>query len=150
MVQRGSSAFSEPNRFGCFLIMDPKNQLSLHTALRYWGCAIQAGTQVSGVFGIPLPDSPVKPLEEVNKEFSPLAFALIPHLPSGSPPDWNAIISSSASADARDLLSFPASQRKNTMPSIQFDAARKSVTLFMPGFDKSEIKLYQVCAVLNT
>ncbi|GLT73105.1 hypothetical protein SLA2020_449860 [Shorea laevis] len=142
-LERGSSAVSEPNRFGCFLMINPKNQLSLHTALRYWGCAIQAGTQVSGVFGIPLPDSPVKSMEKVKKEFSPLPFAFIPHLPSGSPPDWNAIISSSASADARNLLSFPASQGKSMMPSIQFDAARKTVTLFMPGFDKSEIKLYQ-------
>ncbi|CAN6253551.1 unnamed protein product [Urochloa humidicola] len=28
-------------------------------------------------------------------------------------------------------------------PSVSFDSVQKSVTLFMPGFDKSEIKLYQ-------
>ncbi|CAO2040969.1 unnamed protein product [Urochloa humidicola] len=38
-------------------------------------------------------------------------------------------------------------QLKNTStqvyPSVSFDSVQKSVTLFMPGFDKSEIKLYQ-------
>jgi HSP20 family molecular chaperone IbpA len=32
--------------------------------------------------------------------------------------------------------------------SVKFDVESKSVTLFMPGFDKSEIKLYQVRNIL--
>lgn len=142
-LERGSSAFSEPNKFACFLTMDPKNQQSLNSALRYWGCAIQAGTHVSGALSIASPDSPVTLLENVKNDFSPLPFATIPYLSNDSPPDWNAIISNNASVDARNLLSSPGSPWKSTSSSIQFDAARKSVILFMPGFDKSEIKLYQ-------
>jgi hypothetical protein len=46
--------------------------------------------------------------------------------------------------DARTLFSLPASHSNSMAPPVKFDAAEKSVTLFMPGFDKSEIKLYQV------
>ncbi|GFZ16156.1 P-loop containing nucleoside triphosphate hydrolases superfamily protein [Actinidia rufa] len=51
IVERGSSVFEEPSRFGCYLVMDQNNPVSVNSALRYWGCAIQAGAQVSGAFG---------------------------------------------------------------------------------------------------
>lgn len=142
-LERGSSAFSEPYKFGCYLTMDPKNQPSLNSALRYWGCAIQAGSHVSGAFSIASPDSPATLLEKVKKDFTPLPFATIPQLPKDSHPDWNAIITNHSSVDAKNLLDIPASHGISTSSSIKFDATRKSVTLFMPGFDKSEIKLYQ-------
>ncbi|KAL6350900.1 hypothetical protein AAG906_031486 [Vitis piasezkii] len=141
-LERGSSAFGEPREFGCYLVVDPNNPASVSSALRYWGCAIQAGAQVSGAFGTASPHSDVES-EEIVKNFSPLPFALCPHVPMGSLPDWNAIISSNPSEDARDLLSAPASSSSNVMEPVKFDPSKKSVSLLMPGFDKSEIKLYQ-------
>ena len=88
-------------------------------------------------------------LEEIVKNFSPLPFALCPHVPMGSLPDWNAIISSNPSEDARNLLSAPASSSSNVMEPVKFDPTKKSVSLLMPGFDKSEIKLYQVSLYLS-
>ncbi|RVW65107.1 Uncharacterized protein, chloroplastic [Vitis vinifera] len=99
-LERGSSAFGEPREFGCYLVVDPNNPASVSSALRYWGCAIQAGAQVSGAFGTASPHSDVES-EEIVKNFSPLPFALCPHVPMGSLPDWNAIISSNPSEDAR-------------------------------------------------
>nr|CAN70917.1 hypothetical protein VITISV_009579 [Vitis vinifera] len=59
----------------------------------------------------------------------------------GSLPNWNAIISSNPSEDAQDLLSAPASSsNSNVMEPVKFDPSKKSVSLFMPGFDKSDIK----------
>ncbi|KAF2316158.1 hypothetical protein GH714_041497 [Hevea brasiliensis] len=55
MLELRSSAFSDPCKFGCFLVMDPNNPTSVNSATRYWGCAIQAGAQVSGAFGIAPP-----------------------------------------------------------------------------------------------
>ncbi|PKI55948.1 hypothetical protein CRG98_023680 [Punica granatum] len=49
----------------------------------------------------------------------------------------------SASRQSQELLSLPSSSHSNVMAPVKFDAAKKSVTLLMPGFDKSEIKLYQ-------
>ncbi|EOY02157.1 P-loop containing nucleoside triphosphate hydrolases superfamily protein isoform 4 [Theobroma cacao] len=143
ILEVGSSTFSEPHQFGCFLVMNPNIPTSISSALRYWGCTMQAGTQVSGAFAIASPDLDVESMENVKKSFFPLPLAFIPNLSMGSPQDWNAIMLSNTSEGARDLLSLPAGQKYSIVSSINFDVARKSVTLLMPGFDKSEIKLYQ-------
>ena len=67
-------------------MVDPNNPTSVSSALQYWGCAIQAGAQVSGAFGTASPYSDVES-EEIVKNFSPLPFALCPHVPMGSLPD---------------------------------------------------------------
>lgn len=142
MLERGSSNFSEPHKFSCFLMMHPDSPISVNSALRYWGCTIQAGAQVSGAFGIASPHLNVESMETVKKIFSPLPFAFIPQFQVRFPLDWNEILLNTVSKDAKNLLSVPASHSSN-MSSVKFDSAKKSVTLLMPGFDKSEIKLYQ-------
>ncbi|KAL5553520.1 hypothetical protein UlMin_040921 [Ulmus minor] len=141
MLERGSSAFLEPQKFGCFLVMDPENLISVSSALRYWGCAIQAGANVSGALAIASPHSNPESMERVKETFSFLPFAFLPRLAVGSSLDWNTIMLNKDSEGARSLLSMPASG--NMISPIKFDAAKKTITLFMPGFDKSEIKLYQ-------
>jgi hypothetical protein len=124
-------------------MMHPDSQISVNSALRYWGCTIQAGAQVSGAFGIASPHLNVESMETVKKTFSPVPFAFIPQFQFSFPLDWNQILLNTVSEDAKNLLSVPASHSSN-MSSVKFDSAKKSVTLLMPGFDKSEIKLYQV------
>ncbi|RVW81541.1 Uncharacterized protein, chloroplastic [Vitis vinifera] len=140
-LERGSSAFREPREFGYYLVVDPNNPTSVSSALQYWGCAIQAGAQVSGAFGTASPYSDVES-EEIVKNFSPVPFALCPHVPMGSLPNWNAIISSNPSEDAQDLLSAPASSsNSNVMEPVKFDPSNKSISLLMPGFDKGGSEL---------
>jgi arsenite-transporting ATPase len=124
--------------------MDPNIPTSVNAALRYWGCTLQAGAQVSGAIGISSPRFNEESLEGVKKNFLPLPFAFIPHLSKGYPPEWNSVMLNTVGHDARTLFSLPASHSNSMAPPVKFDAAEKSVTLFMPGFDKSEIKLYQV------
>lgn len=145
-MQKVSSAFLEPNRFGCFIVMDPTNPASVKSALRYWGSTIQAGAFVSGALGIASQNPTSESIEEVTKTFLPLPFAFVPQLPFSSPSDWGAILSRSASAQAQQLLSSP-SLHNNMMKPVKFDTVAKSVILLMPGFDKSEIKLYQVTSL---
>ncbi|KAL6566410.1 hypothetical protein OROGR_002025 [Orobanche gracilis] len=141
-LERGSSVFAEPHKFGCYLIMDPSNPMSLNAALRFWGCAVHAGAQISGAFGIATPDAPMALASKtVEINFSPLPSAAVPHLKLSNHPHWNEIIGSDNSKDARDLLSETNDMRVPS--SVRFDPSNKSVKLFMPGFDKSEIKLYQ-------
>ncbi|CAA0832062.1 Uncharacterized protein - chloroplastic [Striga hermonthica] len=141
-LEKGSSIFAEPHIFGCYIIMDPENPMSLNSAVRFWGCAIQAGARVSGAFGLVTPDSPPVSLHEKMKiNFSPLPCAFVPHLQLGTKKNWNEIMKSDNSKDARDLLS--GSNDTSVPSSVKFDPSDKSVKLFMPGFDKSEIKLYQ-------
>ncbi|XP_050373219.1 uncharacterized protein At1g26090, chloroplastic [Argentina anserina] len=143
MLERGSFAFSEPHKFGCFLMLDPNNPASISSALRYWGCTIQAGGQICGAFAITSPKLNTESEEELRNIFSPLPFAFIPHISLEPPLDWVAITRNTAGENARNLLSTTASGNSSLMSSVTFDAARKSIILFMPGFDKSEIKLYQ-------
>lgn len=143
-MQRGSSALAEPHKFGCFLVMNPNNRTSVNSALRYWGCTIQAGAQVAGAICTASPHLDEESAERVRKNFSPLPLSFLPHLPTDSSLDWNAIMLNPAGKEARDLLSLQAKRSSSLMSSVKFDAAKKSVTLLMPGFDKSEIKLYQV------
>lgn len=124
--------------------MEPSSHQLLNSALRYWGCAIQAGAQISGAFTFALPNASPELVDVVKTNFSPLPFACIPHLFSSTPPDWNQILLNSHSQDARQLLSV-ASEKSHIPPPVKFDPANRSITLLMPGFDKSEIKLYQVC-----
>lgn len=145
LLQRGSSLFAEPHRFACYLVMDPNSPASLNSALRYWGCTIQAGAQVSGAFSTVPPSSCLESAETIRKNFSPLPFAFAPPLSAGAPLDWNEIILSPLSKDSRNLLTKPTSDNGSVTQSVKFDPTNKSVTLLMPGFDKSEIKLYQVC-----
>ncbi|XP_047977194.1 uncharacterized protein At1g26090, chloroplastic isoform X2 [Salvia hispanica] len=139
-LEKGSSIFAEPHRFGCYLVLNPDNPLSLNLALRYWGCVIQAGAQISGAFGIPTQNSPTASAEAVKNSFAPLPYALIPHLKFSNHPHWDEIIASDHSTYARELLSDTTNK---ILSSVTFDMPNKSVNLFMPGFDKSEIKLYQ-------
>lgn len=140
-LEKGSCVFAEPHKFGCYLVMNPTNPLSLNCALRHWGCAIQAGARVSGAFVVTPPNSPITFSETVEINFSPLPFAFIPHLEFGIHLHWKEIMMSNQSKDARALLSE--TTNKSLLSSVQFDPSNKSVKLFMPGFDKSEIKLYQ-------
>ncbi|KAK6921793.1 Anion-transporting ATPase-like domain, partial [Dillenia turbinata] len=139
--QRGSSAFTEPSKFGCYIIMDPNSEISVKSALRYCGCAIQAGAQVSGTFGVAYQHSSAESVKEIKKNFSPIPFASTPHLSMALPLDWDAVLNN-LSEDTRNLLS-PPTHCNSCLSPVQFDLARKSVTLLMPGFDKSEIKLFQ-------
>ncbi|KAG8652273.1 hypothetical protein MANES_06G073100v8 [Manihot esculenta] len=149
MLERGSSAFSDPCKFGCFLVMDPSNPTSVNSALRYWGCTIQAGAQVSGAFGISSPYLNEESIEQIKNKFSPLHFAFIPQFPMGYPLDWNSIMLNTVGHDSRAHFSLPARHSDSFKSNVKFDAAKKSITLFMPGFDKTEIKLYQVCAIAS-
>lgn len=143
ILERGASAFSDPQKFGCYIVADPCNPFSVNTALRYWGCAIQSGANISGAFGITSHQSPTEIIERAKKSFSPLPFALIPNLPTYSSVDLDMILLEPQSKDARNLLYLPTEKAKKLASSVKFDHVKKCVTLFMPGFDKSEIKLYQ-------
>lgn len=99
---------------------------------------------MGGAFAIATPHLDVDSVENLKKNLYPLPFACIPNLAMDSPQDWNAIMMNNSVEGARGLLSLPASQK---VSSVNFDTAKKTLTLFMPGFEKSEIKLYQVCSV---
>ncbi|XP_008787920.2 uncharacterized protein At1g26090, chloroplastic [Phoenix dactylifera] len=135
-LEKVTCSFSDPSKFRCYLVMDPSRSASVRSALRYWGCAIQVGTQITGALGFAPQSSMVA---EVADKFSPLSFAPVPYLSTDSSVDWDATLNS-LGKKTKDLLG---ATNESLQSSVRFDPIQKSVTLFMPGFDKSEIKLYQ-------
>ncbi|PKA55143.1 Uncharacterized protein AXF42_Ash003780 [Apostasia shenzhenica] len=135
ILEIASAYYSDSSRFRCFLSMDPTRPMSVMSALRYWGCAIQAGTQVFGAFAFARNSSSV---QEIKEKISPLCFAYLPYISSYPSVDWDETLNS-FSKDAKQLLVG----RSHSFDSVLFDQNQKAVTLFMPGFDKSEIKLFQ-------
>uniref|UniRef100_A0A0A9GJR0 ArsA HSP20-like domain-containing protein n=1 Tax=Arundo donax TaxID=35708 RepID=A0A0A9GJR0_ARUDO len=117
--------------------MDPRRSISVSSALRYWGCTTQAGGQICGAFGYT--EDPSEMHQEVAQKFLPLSFSFLPFLSNDSSADWGRTLSS-LSQSTQDQLRNTSTR---VYTSVSFDSDRKSVTLFMPGFDKSEIKLYQ-------
>ncbi|KAJ4808122.1 P-loop containing nucleoside triphosphate hydrolases superfamily protein [Rhynchospora pubera] len=128
LIEKTSLWLTNHKNFGCYIVMDVTQLTSVSAALRYWGCAIQAGTHVSGAFGFLPQLSSVE--KGASEKFSPLPFSI---LPLDSSVD-------SLNSSAKELLRST-SQCKYS--SVCFDAKEKLVTLFMPGFDKSEVKLFQ-------
>ncbi|WZZ45589.1 hypothetical protein YC2023_041848 [Brassica napus] len=134
-LETGASTLRDPDRFRSFLVMDLNNPMSVKSALRYWGCTIQAGSHASAAFAISSSESN----KITREEFVPLPFASasVPFTRNGL--DWDKILLDQANSSVREVLSGTVS----LTPPVTFDTAKKSVTLFMPGFEKSEIKLYQ-------
>ncbi|KAL3680330.1 hypothetical protein R1sor_023286 [Riccia sorocarpa] len=129
--------FSDPTRFGCYIVTDFRNQLASDSALRYWGCAVQAGVSVSGAFYTATPDNPDLD-DAVRENYGPLPIGEVPLLSFRSAPDWERVLSDFEAGDILDgMQPFP------TPPGVAFDKAARTVTLFLPGFAKSEIKLSQ-------
>lgn len=140
VLERGSTIFAEPKRFGCYIVVDRNSPVSMASALRYWGCIIQAGAQVSGAFALATLNSSGE-VGATIEDFSPLPSAYVPHISVGAHLDWDKIMQDSHSESARNLLTVTA--HKASIPPVIFDPTNKIITLLMPGFDKSEIKLYQ-------
>ncbi|KAJ6814172.1 uncharacterized protein M6B38_140245 [Iris pallida] len=137
ILEKSSLSISDPSKIGCYLVMDTSRSASVMSALRYWGCAIQAGTQICGAFGFSSQSS--LPKEKIAEKVSPLPFALVPYFPRDVHVDWDNILDSVGN-DAKHLLG---SASHDLQATVKFNLKQKSLTLFMPGFDKSEIKLYQ-------
>ncbi|VAI48631.1 unnamed protein product [Triticum turgidum subsp. durum] len=136
LLEKISLWFADPSKLACFLVMDPRGSISVSSALRYWGCTIQAGAQICGAFGYA--EDPSEMHQGVAEKFLPLSFSSLPFVPTDSSADWGRALNS-LNQNTKGLLR----NASKVYPSVSFDSAQKSVTLFMPGFDKSEIKLYQ-------
>lgn len=144
-MQRVVETFQDPKRFSCFLVTNPNNPISVDTALRYWGCATQAGAHVAGAL-YPPSSEPSPPNAALQEKFLPLKVAGVPHVSFGSLPDWNETLGR-LSQEAKGVMNGT-SQALPIPPAVVFDQPARTITLFLPGFQKSDVKLSQVYALL--
>ncbi|XP_024378263.1 ATPase GET3D, chloroplastic isoform X1 [Physcomitrium patens] len=142
ILMRVVETFQDPKRFSCFLVTNPKNVIAVDTALRYWGCATQAGVHVAGaLYSLSSPEATPPDAGFVEK-FVPLRVAGLPSISFDSPPNWDEALGR-LSKEAKSVMS--GTSQAGTIPApVTFDQAARTVTLFLPGFQKSDIKLSQL------
>lgn len=123
ILEQGKAALADPKRLIAYLVTTD-NPMAIATATYLWGSAQQVGLNVGGVLFNQTSTTPT------TEEFDPLSISFIPTTPLGS---WQPLI------DA--LPDF--TQTVNVPKPIEFDVANRQVKLFLPGFDKKQVKLTQ-------
>ena len=118
--------------------MDPCNDLSIRAAMRYWGCAMQAGIRVTGGF---YADTTSREMSDVKEKFSPLILSSLPSFPLEPDINWSKLISTMAH---ETKLLLEKDHGGGTPSPVEFNIQEKKVAFLLPGFDKTEIKLSQV------
>lgn len=124
ILEQGKAALADPKRLAAYLVTTD-DQKSVATARYLWGSAQLEGLTVAGAI---LNQSTMT--ETARSDFSPLPVSAVPTCPAG---DWQPLM------DALPDLTQTAQAPK----PIEIDVAAKLVRLFLPGFDKKQVKLTQ-------
>ncbi len=125
LLEQGRDAVSDPHRVLAFLVTTPAAEV-IATTRYLWGSAQQIGLTVGGVF---IDNGHLGTDQE-------RAFAPLPHfnLPSFQEQGWAGLMAA---------LPDPHVIAANATRATMIDAASKTVMLFLPSFDKSQVKLTQ-------
>jgi anion-transporting ArsA/GET3 family ATPase len=124
LLDQGKEAIANPNRTAAYLVTTQDAE-SIATARYLWGSAQQAGLTVGGVL---LNQAGVT--DAIAAEFSPLFVTEIPTRQAG---DWQPLV-----------LALPdLTQAAQAPRPIAVNIADRKVSLFLPGFDKKQVKLTQ-------
>ncbi|MBD2576358.1 ArsA family ATPase [Oscillatoria sp. FACHB-1406] len=121
LLQAGKDALADPNRIVAYLVTTP-DPLALATAKFLWGSAQQVDLTVAGVLGNrgAIDSTP----------FSPLPLTVLPEYRDN---DWQPLIDALPNLRAVGDAPRP----------ISVDVAARQVKVFLPGFDKKQVKLTQ-------
>ena len=123
ILEQGKAALADPKRLIAYLVTTD-NPMAIATATYLWGSAQQVGLNVGGVLFNQTTTTPT------TEEFDPLSISFLPTTPLGS---WQPLID--ALPDFTQTVDVP--------KPIEFDVVNRQVKLFLPGFDKKQVKLTQ-------
>lgn len=139
VLEKIAKTFADSRRFACYLVMDPNNPLSVSAALRYWGCAMQSGARVAGAFYAEVPGDEQQ-RSSLKNGFTPLTITHLPVLTVTSKIDWEKALAR-VNDNAKMLLM---KDNSDGIPEpVEYNVKEQTVTFFLPGFQKSEIRLSQ-------
>ncbi|MGB7442573.1 MAG: ArsA family ATPase [Coleofasciculaceae cyanobacterium] len=125
LLEQGKAAVADANRVASYLVTTG-DTAALATAKYLWGSAQQVGLTVGGVILNQIPTT-----EALESEFAPLTVNALPSLSSES--DWQPLFN--ALPDFKQAVQAPR--------PITIDIPGRQVRLFLPGFDKKQVKLTQ-------
>lgn len=123
VLEEGRAALADPSRVAAYLVTT-EDPVAVSTAKYLWGSAQQVGLTVSGVLL-----SGAEVTEAIGAEFTPLSLTCVPSYNEG----WSALIE--ALPDLRQASGAP--------NPLTVDTAARQVRVFLPGFDKKQVKLTQ-------
>jgi arsenite-transporting ATPase len=121
LLQDGQAMLSRPDRFAAYLVTTNQPP-SIAVAQSLWGGAQQVGLTVKGVFHTGG--------GSLGPDFDPLAVF---SLPQPTPERWDNLIASLP--DVLAPVSVP--------QPLEIDLPNRQVKVFLPGFDKKQVKLTQ-------
>lgn len=124
LLDQGKAAVANPDRVVAYLVTTTE-QSAIATAKYLWGSAQQVGLTVGGVL---LNQAEVT--QPVRTEFAPLDISSIP---THTGDDWQPVVQA--------LPDF--AQTAQAPKPITINVAERKVSLFLPGFDKKQVKLTQ-------
>lgn len=124
LLDQGRAAIADPTRVAAYLVTTPE-EVAVATAKYLWGAAQQVGLTVGGVIVNRADD-----LTNLSDEFQPL---MVTSVPTQSIHDWHPLMNA--------LPDF--SQVSQAPRPIAVNIPERKVCLFLPGFDKKQVKLTQ-------
>lgn len=123
-LEQGRQAIADPNRVAAYLVTT-SDAVAIATAKYLWGGAQQAGVTVGGVILNQTGD-----IEVLGDTFAPLAITTVEPQPTSN---WQPLIDALPDFDKAAQMPRP----------IAVNVAERKVSLFLPGFDKKQVKLTQ-------
>ncbi len=125
ILDSGKRAINDSSRVAAFLVTNDQPS-AIATSLYHWGSAQQIGLTVGGVLLNQSTNTP-----EITAQFNPLT---INEIPQTTPYNWETI--------TEKLPNFQEKAIK-APKSLIIDTANREVKIFLPGFDKKQVKLSQ-------
>ncbi|MBD2598334.1 ArsA family ATPase [Nostoc spongiaeforme FACHB-130] len=125
-LDKGKAALADPKRVAAFLVTT-NDPIEVAVARYLWGSAQQVSLTVGGV--IQIADQTTA---DLTADFAPLSVNVVPDVTQGN---WQPLI---------DALPNFAAQASQVPKPIEIDVHNRQVRLFLPGFDKKQVKLTQV------
>ncbi|MGB3766662.1 MAG: ArsA family ATPase [Phormidesmis sp.] len=130
MVAKGKALVSDPMQLRAYVVTT-EDEVAIATGKYLWSAAQQIGLTVAGALtNQPYPGQPSNP-QSAESAFAPIPVTALPHGATSS--HWQPII------DALPPLTDPVSVPN----SMSVDTASSTVKLFLPSFDKTQVKLTQ-------
>jgi anion-transporting ArsA/GET3 family ATPase len=123
MLEQGKQVLADPQKFVGYLVTD-ETESAIATAQYFWGSAQQIGLTVGGVL---LNQGETNAL---TTEFDPLT---VHPLPTVTQEDWQPLID--ALPDLRAVPPVP--------KPVEVDVSARQIKVFLPSFDKKQVKLTQ-------
>ncbi|MEA5577536.1 ArsA family ATPase [Anabaena sp. UHCC 0451] len=124
-LDQGRAALADPQRVAAFLVTT-SDPIDVANSRYLWGTAQQVGLTIGGAILVSAETS-----TNLAAEFTPLPLSIVPDVSNG---EWQPLI---------DALPNFVEQASQAPKPIEIDVHNRQVRLFLPGFDKKQVKLIQ-------